>query len=42
MFRHLEASKESEARVQIKLLTILSFEDFLKIVQSRIGKFGCL
>jgi len=30
MLRHLEANKESEAPVQIKMLTILSFEDFCK------------
>jgi len=30
MFRHLEAKKESEALVQIKMLTILSFEDSCK------------
>jgi len=28
MFRHFEANKESEAPVQIKMLTILSFEDY--------------
>jgi len=30
MLRHLEASKESEAPVQIKMLTILGFEDSCK------------
>jgi len=30
MFKHLEANKESEALVQIKMLTILSFEDSCK------------
>jgi len=30
MLRHLEANKESEAPVQIKMLTILSFEDSFK------------
>jgi len=30
MFRHLEANKELEALVQIKMLTILSFEDSCK------------
>jgi len=30
MFIHLEANKESEAPVQIKMLTILSFENFCK------------
>jgi len=43
MLRHLEANKELEAPVQIKMLTILSFEDSCKeIVKSKIGKFGCL
>jgi len=30
MFRHLNASKESKAHVQIKMQTILSFEDSCK------------
>jgi len=30
VFRHLETNKELEALVQIKMLTILSFEDFCK------------
>jgi len=29
IIRHLEANEESEALVQIKMLTILSFEDLL-------------
>jgi len=30
MLRHLEANKESEAHVQIKMLTFLTFEDSCK------------
>jgi len=30
MFKHLEASAESEAPMQIKMLTIISFDNFCK------------
>jgi len=33
MLKHLEANKESETPVQIKMLTILSFEDSCKICE---------
>ena len=39
MFRHLEANKESEAPVQIKIL-FWALRILVKIVKSRIGKFG--
>ena len=40
MIKHLKVSEESKAPAQIKMMTILSFEDHLKIVKISIGKFS--